>query len=406
MGGADAGGEQARVARMTTGGLRGVRRRAGVEGVAFRPAEHAREHPGREHDLGGDRATFLDADDPPVESVGDPHRTVAVEADAVRRDGRGAHRGLDRLGGQVRSERGPGALPIEPAVGPDVEGGQLVAHALRDDQRAGGGDHHAVGEAEVGGLDGEGAVRRDADQVGRRDRGVAFEFEAEAAHVGGAVLGDHHVVELAGRDRGEIGVDDDLAVVLAAHDPPGLHRGDEQAPVGQPAEPGRLVAGEGGLDGDRTVGTDRDHLVPVEIRDPHSSVVPARALEEGTVGDDGVDGALQRGVLVSGSHGRWPSVVDAGRRQMRGDAPGTLFQASPIMRIDKGLCRAVLQIIMRMVMVMCITRWAPTLRIRSGVVDVLSKPMPHTKEMPWPSIPPPPRSSPRWPRQAALRCTR
>ena len=68
-------------------------------------------------------------------------------------------------------------------------------------------------------------------------------------------------------------------VVFPAHDLPGVHRHDEQAAVGQPAQSRRAVVE---LD-DRlgaTVGVDRAHGVAGHVGDPQPPVTPAGSLEE------------------------------------------------------------------------------------------------------------------------------
>ena len=115
------------------------------------------------------------------EGVGDPHVTVGVEADAVRRD---------------EVELRPHAAIGERAVGGDVKGAQAKGHRLSDDERrAVGCDDAAVGKGHVGDDLDDGAGRIEHDEVGRR-RGSGHharrpevahhdvEVEAEVADVG------------------------------------------------------------------------------------------------------------------------------------------------------------------------------------------------------------------------------
>ena len=69
-------------------------------------------------------------------------------------------------------------------------------------------------------------------------------------------------------------MDHEGAVGLAAHDDP-VEAGDEQqAPVGQPAETGRLAV-EIDFDPALAVGGDGEHGVVEEVRVPEAAVVPA-----------------------------------------------------------------------------------------------------------------------------------
>ena len=138
-------------------------------------------------------------------------------------------------------------LPIrQRAVVLDVEGREALPHRFADDQRATVvADHRAVRELELPGRDARLAVRGDEDQVGVAGRATAVQIPAEVAHVCATLAIHHHVVAVEAGQAGEIGV---LGLPARGVDTQELsiaHRHDEQAPIGQPAEPGRIVGDAG-----------------------------------------------------------------------------------------------------------------------------------------------------------------
>ncbi len=162
----------------------------------------------------------------PLRRHGHPHRPVGVEADAV---------------GNERRQIRPAAAALETAVAREVEGGEPASPGLGHDQRAAvRRDRRSVGEEEVVGRDLGFAVGVDAHDAGRAWVLRLAVIEPEVADPGAPVGADHHVVAVAMGEPGEIGVEGEAAGI----EPQQLaieHRDHQQAPVGQPAQPGRLV---------------------------------------------------------------------------------------------------------------------------------------------------------------------
>ena len=110
------------------------------------------------------------------------------------------------------------------------------------------------------------------------ERGRGVQVEAEVPDVGAAPGVDDHVVAVEGGERGEIGGDGEATRVETEEAPVG-HRYDQQAAVGEPAEPRRLTWH---LDhGLRSSGeVDRHHAMRVHVREPELPRMPSRALGE------------------------------------------------------------------------------------------------------------------------------
>ena len=203
----------------------------------------------------------------------------------------------------------------ERAVGGDVERGEPARHALADDQR------RAVGRDDR-------AVRERRARRPRRARVpsgstamthvlvrllAGVHVEAEVADVRAARCASTTMsLHAPGRERGEIGVDDERAVGLEPQHLAVEHRDDEHAAVGQPAEPRRLLRH---LD-DRlrvAVGGHRDDALVVLVGEPEPVVVPARTLGEREVVEEHGRGACAHGsgtVLVAGCRVRRADVVE------------------------------------------------------------------------------------------------
>ena len=173
----------------------------------------------------------------------------------------------------------------EPSVG-DVEGGGPVAEGLVDDQGA-VGDHAAVREVEVLGDRRGRAVQVDPRQGGGGQVGTVHQVEPEVAEPGAPLGVDHHVVGVAGHVVREVGVRDQRAVVLAPQELRIVLGDDQQASVGEPAEP-RGLARDLRLDA-QVAAVERDgvDLLEVEVGEEQPVVVPPRALREVQVLDDG-----------------------------------------------------------------------------------------------------------------------
>ena len=150
-----------------------------------------------------------------------------------------------------------------------------------DEQRAVAGDDAAVGEPQLVGGPRDAAVGVHPEQGGRARRFAAHEVEAEVADVGVAVGGHDHVVGVPGAQLRQVGVLDQRPVRFLAQHPAILHRHHEHAPVGQPAEAGRLLVDHGDLLDRPTISGDCVHRVRVEVHEVQAPVMPARSLEIG-----------------------------------------------------------------------------------------------------------------------------
>src|SRR5207244_2884000 len=117
---------------------------------------------------------------------------------------------------------------------------------------------------------------RHEHELRRMERGRGVQVEAEVPDVGAAPGVDDHVVAVEGGERGEIGGDGEATRVETEEAPVG-HRYDQQAAVGEPAEPRRLTWH---LDhGLRSSGeVDRHHAMRVHVREPELPRMPSRAL--------------------------------------------------------------------------------------------------------------------------------
>jgi hypothetical protein len=205
----------------------------------------------------------------------------------------------------------------------DRHGAQPVAEALGGDQRrAVGRDRQAVRERQRLADELGRAVRVDQCQLREGHVGATVEIEPEAADVGPAVGIDHHVVEQTDAEARQVGVQGQLAVGFLAQHAPIAHRHDQQPAVGQPAEPRGLMQHLGHL-GDRAVKAHRDDPVGVEVRQPQTTVAPARRLQEAEALNERVDGPFRHGAsarrLVA-AVGSGPTAVDEQHRA--GDVRG------------------------------------------------------------------------------------
>ena len=117
-------------------------------------------------------------------------------------------------------------------------------------------------------------------------RRVAVDRVGHVPDIGGAIGAGDHVVAIAQRHRGQVGVHDHAAVRLHPAELLGRHCDDQEAPVGKPAESRGVV-----------VFDRRDHFgisvdgrthdpVPVHVREPERAVAPARTLYEVEAGKD------------------------------------------------------------------------------------------------------------------------
>ncbi len=266
------------------GGLAGVLVEVGGDAQEQRAAVVAAEHAGVAALAGGDLvedlATLGEADHPVAGRVGDPHRTVRIEAHPVGGELDGAE-GLHRVGGRRhRTEGGPVAARPERPVGGDVERAHAVADRLADHQRlAVGRDRRAVREHQRLAGHRDAAVGIDPHQRRRLDRVAGHQVEAEVPGVGDARRGDDHVVDVAAGNTVQVGVLDELAGLLLAQDLAVPHRHHEHPPIGEPAEPGRLLRDADDLLGVAT-GHHRHHAVRVEVGEVQPPVAPSRALRE------------------------------------------------------------------------------------------------------------------------------
>ena len=181
-----------------------------------RPAVAATEHAGeRGHRRGnavGHLAPFEYSDELRADGVGEPDTTRGIEATTVRRRAR---------------DLGPHALLRERRIGPDRERLVATAERLADDERAAVGcDDRAVGKGEPLRPHGRRAVGPHECQIRWSERGAAVEIESEVADVRVPDGVDHHVVAVERGDVGEIGVFDEPAGTVAAHQ---LSRGHEHS---------------------------------------------------------------------------------------------------------------------------------------------------------------------------------
>ena len=226
------------------------------QGPPVRAAEHQRE-----------RCPVLIELDPlqDLAAVGDPHdrglarghpdRALGVQADPVR--------------SQVRGEHAPAG---QPAVGVDVERGELASERLGDDQRpVVRGDDHAVGEGNVTGDLAQLPVGREELDVAGRGRLPAGEVEVSAVEVDVAAPVHDDLVRLLP------GYGDQRPVRLLAAQPVPGH---QQTAVGQPVDrvPHQLDRAPGRGDLRLAVKADGKDLPVDPVAEPQPALVPPRRL--------------------------------------------------------------------------------------------------------------------------------
>ena len=128
--------------------------------------------------------------------------------------------------------------------GRDRERGEPRAAALGHDQRASVlGEDVAVGQLRSSAAHDHAPWARPGWSDPRRWARLV-DAHAHVADVGGAVGGDDHVVDRAARDDERSACSTIVPSCSTPQQPLRLHRHDEQAPVGQPPEPRRLVVAD------------------------------------------------------------------------------------------------------------------------------------------------------------------
>ena len=182
---------------------------------------------------------------------------------------------------------GPDSPAGQAAVGGDVEGRELLAVGLGDDQRRVVGLHcHAVREREaVGHLAGDAIGRHQGDDA-RREL-APRKVEPDVVDVGVAPTVDDDVVPWVLAQGGQIGMRHQRTVGLLAQKTPVRRRDDQQPPVGQVVDAHRERSDAGDhLALARRI--DGDDLVRAPVGDPQPAVVPPRRLGEGQAGEQDV----------------------------------------------------------------------------------------------------------------------
>jgi len=237
-------------------------RRDDEQRATIRPTQHAGEAPAVELDGLQHFAAFAHAHAALVRHVGIPDRALGIEADAV---------------GRTVSEVGPHAAMVQAAVGRDVEGGELSAVRLGNDQ-AGvvGRDGHAVRKGDAVGHLACAAVRAD-----ERDEAGA------AVHVDMAAPVHHDLVPGAGGESAQVGVGRERAVGLLSQQPPLAPVHDEQAAVGQPGDAEGQAEGRAQHHLGAAVGVDGEDLLRAPVGEPQAMVVPARRFAHREPGQQG-----------------------------------------------------------------------------------------------------------------------
>ena len=118
-----------------------------------------------------------------------------------------------------------------------IESAEAVHQSFGDDQGAPvRSEDHAVGKSEAFGCEMGRAVGVYADQRCWTGGRAAMEIEAEVADPCAAFVIYEHVIDVAGSESGEIGVQREGAVIFQAQDSAIAHGGDEQTAVGKKAE--------------------------------------------------------------------------------------------------------------------------------------------------------------------------
>ena len=213
-----------------------------------------------------DVAALLDPYHLRAEGVGEPDSALGIERASV---------------GCCARDLRPLAPITQRRVVVDRERDVITTERLADDQGATvGRDHRPVRECERGGGDLRAAVGAYQRQVGRLELTARFEVEPEVADIDVAVGVDDHVVAVPGGDVGQVGVLDQRAVAVVAHDPAARHEHDDECAVGQPADARRAIVEPAERRRALATGSDAVDRALVEVGVPQRPVVPARAFTE------------------------------------------------------------------------------------------------------------------------------
>jgi hypothetical protein len=253
-----------------------------------------------------DLAAGRHAHHPVADGVGKPDGTLGVQCGAVWRCPEAVRHEADVGQRRRGAERGPVAARSQSPVGLYVEGRDAVAHGLADDQGLSVGcDHAAIGKVELARHGAHRSVGIHPHQRGGLRGAATHEVKAEVADVGTALGIDHHVVGVAARHGGQVGVGDEPAIGFLAQYLSLAHGHHQQAPVGQPAHARRLSGHVGDLL-HTALQVHAQDLVRVEVRQPQPVVVPAGTLQEGVPRDENretrIDGHVASCVLLNGDH--------------------------------------------------------------------------------------------------------